>query len=54
MLAYAEALMGDWREGFRDLERIQAVTAEDVRRVAAKMFVASNRSVGFIKPKGRP
>lgn len=53
-LAFAEGLRGEWREAFKDLDRIQAVTAEDVRRVAAKMFVASNRTVGVIKPKKRP
>jgi len=50
LVAYAEALWGDWHEGFKGLDRIQAVTAEDVRRVAAKTFTAKNRTVGTIKP----
>lgn len=40
--------MGDWRELFKSLERIEKVTAEDIKRVANEYFVASNRSVGEI------
>jgi predicted Zn-dependent peptidase len=43
-----EFLMGDWRELFRSLERIEKVTAEDVKRVANECFVDSNRSAGEI------
>ena len=39
---------GDWREFFRDLDRIEAVTKEDIMRVAKKTFVATNRTVGMI------
>ena len=43
-----EFLMGDWRELFRSLERIEKVTAEDIKRVANEYFVDSNRSVAEI------
>ena len=43
-----EFLMGDWRELFKSLERIEKVTAEDIKRVANEYFVASNRSVAEI------
>ncbi len=43
-----EFLMGDWQELFRSLERIEKVTAEDIKRVANEYFVDSNRSVAEI------
>lgn len=43
-----EFLMGDWRELFRSLERIEKVTVEDIKRVANEYFVDSNRSVAEI------
>jgi predicted Zn-dependent peptidase len=52
-----QTLYGDWRELFRDVERIEKVTAEDVRRVAQKTFVAENRTVAYIESTqlaGRP
>lgn len=39
---------GDWREFFRDIDRIEAVTKEDIMRVAKKTLTASNRTVGMI------
>jgi len=44
-----QALLGDWRELFRSVERIEAVTKADIRRVAQKTFVESNRTVGIIE-----
>lgn len=48
-LASAQARFGDWRELFRQVERIEKVTAADVRRVAQATFVESNRTVGMIE-----
>jgi predicted Zn-dependent peptidase len=48
-LCWAQMILGDWRELFKGLARINAVTAEDVQRAAAETFVKSNRSVGVIK-----
>lgn len=44
-----QALAGDWRSIFRELEAIQSVTAEDVQRVAQETFKRSNRTVAMIK-----
>jgi predicted Zn-dependent peptidase len=43
-LAEYQARYGDWRELFRQLDRVDKVTKEDIRRVANKVFVASNRT----------
>jgi len=47
-------LYGDWRELFRSVEKIDKVTKADIRRVANKTFVDSNRTVAMIvtKPAG--
>ena len=47
-IAQWHTLFGDWRELFRYIDRIEAVTAADVRRVANETLVASNRTVGMI------
>ena len=49
MFAQQEALTGDWRAVFRDLQEIQDVTVEDVQEVAEETFQQSNRTVGMIK-----
>jgi predicted Zn-dependent peptidase len=48
-LAAAQLQRGDWREVFRQVDRIQKVTAADVRRVATRTFVAENRTVGMLE-----
>jgi len=48
-MGVAEALFGDWRELFRRVEKIDKVTAADVRRVANKTFVDSNATVGYLE-----
>jgi predicted Zn-dependent peptidase len=48
-LGEAQAAYGDWRELFREVERIDKVTKADIRRVAAQTFVPSNRTVGIIE-----
>jgi len=47
--ALGQALFGDWRYFFQEVERIDKVTKADVRRVANKTFVAANRTVGMIE-----
>jgi len=42
--------MGDWHEMFKALEKINAVKAEDVKRVANKVFTDNNRTIGTIEP----
>jgi predicted Zn-dependent peptidase len=48
-LASNEGLMGDWRELFTGLDKINAVTREDIQRVAKATFVNNNRSIGTIE-----
>lgn len=39
---------GDWRELFNELDRINAVTAEDIQRVAQKYFVRKNCTIAHL------
>jgi len=48
-LGSAQARFGDWREVFRQVERIDKVTKADIRRAANKTFVPANRTVGMIE-----
>ena len=40
---------GDWRELFRQLDKVDKVTKADVRRIANQLFVASNRTSAVIE-----
>ncbi len=57
-LGQAQQRFGDWREIFREVEKIEQVTREDIRRVANQIFVPTNRTVAMIEtikppaPKG--
>jgi predicted Zn-dependent peptidase len=53
-LASYQVLYGDWRELFREVDRIDKVTAADVKRVANATFTPNNRTVARIDstPKG--
>jgi predicted Zn-dependent peptidase len=44
----------DWRELFKSVDRIDKVTKADIRRVAQKTFVATNRTVGIIESTPLP
>ncbi len=48
-LAVYQTLYGDWRELFKSVDRINAVTKADIRRVANQVFVPTNRTVGIIE-----
>ena len=48
-LATFQTLYGDWRELFRSVDRINAVTKADIRRVANEVFAPTNRTVGIIE-----
>jgi predicted Zn-dependent peptidase len=50
-LATYQTRYGDWRELFRSVDRIDKVTKEDIRRVANKIFVDTNRTVGIIQTR---
>jgi predicted Zn-dependent peptidase len=53
-LASYQTLYGDWRELFREVERIDKVTAADVKRVANTTFTDNNRTIAKLEnaPKG--
>jgi len=55
-LAESQTLFGDWKQSFDYVKKIEAVTKEDIRRVAAKTFVETNRTVGMIDTEtaGKP
>lgn len=48
-LATMQMRYGDWRELFRNVDRIDKVSKADIRRIAQKTFVPSNRTVGLIE-----
>jgi predicted Zn-dependent peptidase len=48
-LAESSTLFGDWRATFRLPERWAAVTADDVRRVAASYLTRANRTVATLR-----
>lgn len=47
-LAQWEILFGDWRELFRNVDRIDKVSKDDIMRVARATFVPTNRTVAMI------
>ena len=49
-LAAAETLYGDYHEMFREVKKIEAITTEDIQRVAMKYFKKRNRTVAMIVP----
>jgi predicted Zn-dependent peptidase len=55
-MAEYQTRYGDWRELFRELDRIDKVSKSDVRRVANKVFVDSNRTSARIEftPPAQP
>ncbi|MFL6245252.1 MAG: M16 family metallopeptidase [Thermoanaerobaculia bacterium] len=48
-LAQYQTLYGDWREMFREIEKLDKVTAADVKRVAAETFTQNNRTVAKLE-----
>ncbi len=50
----SSSALGDWRLFFIQRDRIAAVTAEDLNRVAKKYFPAHNRTVGLFIPSEAP
>ncbi len=48
-LLWADAVLGDWRELFRFVERVRKVTAQDVRRVASKYLHKDNCTIAVLE-----
>ena len=53
-LAEYQTRYGDWRELFLQLNKVDKVTKADIRRVANKIFVASNRTSAEIDTEAPP
>jgi len=53
-LAIYQTRYGDWKELFRSVDRIDAVTKADIKRVASQTFVPTNRTVGVIETAAPP
>lgn len=53
-LAEYQARYGDWRELFKQLDRVDKVTKADIRRVSNEIFIASNRTSAEIETQGPP
>jgi predicted Zn-dependent peptidase len=48
-LSYYQGKTGDWRNAFKQVEEIEAVTVEDIARVAKNIFKPNNRTVVYIE-----
>jgi predicted Zn-dependent peptidase len=48
-LAYYQTRFGDWRELFREVEKIDKVTTADVKRVSNALFTPENRTTAMIE-----
>ncbi len=48
-LAIASVVTGDWHRVFHDMERIDAVTADDIKRVANKYLNLDGRTVAMLE-----
>jgi predicted Zn-dependent peptidase len=48
-LAWYQTYTGDWRNLFGEVEEIESVTLEDVKRVAQEIFSPMNRTVAIIE-----
>jgi predicted Zn-dependent peptidase len=53
-LAEYQSMYGDWRELFRQIDRIEKVTKADIRRVANKTFTPENRTVAIMETTKTP
>jgi predicted Zn-dependent peptidase len=49
-LADWQVLTGDWHNLFRQIDRINAVTPQDIQRVANATFVDNNKTVAALEP----
>ena len=50
-LAVYQLRYGDWRELFRQLDRVDKVSKADIRRIANQVFLSSNRTYAEIEPQ---
>jgi predicted Zn-dependent peptidase len=50
LLAEYQAKTGNWRNLFEELKKLEAITPEDIQRVARKTFTEENRTIGKLLP----
>jgi predicted Zn-dependent peptidase len=50
-LTYYDAVQGDWRLLFDSVGKVEAITAEDIKRVANQYLVTENRTIGEVIPE---
>ena len=53
LLTYADVVLGGWQRLFDQVDAIQAVSIEDVKRVANTYLVKNHRTIGEIVPEGK-
>lgn len=53
LLTYADVVVGDWQRLFDQVEEIQEVSVEDVKRVANTYLIKNHRTIGEIVPEGK-
>jgi predicted Zn-dependent peptidase len=51
MLTYADVVLGSTDEAFNQVEKVRAITAEDIKRVANQYLVRTNRTIGEVIPE---
>ncbi len=51
LLTYADVVLGGYGELFDQVDKIKAITADDVKRVANQYLVKTNRTIGEIIPE---
>lgn len=52
-LTYYELLTGNWEDMFLSYDRLNAVTKEDIQKVAIKYFQKNNSIIGFLDSRGQ-
>ena len=53
LLTYADVVVGDWQKLFDQVDEIQAVSVEDVKRVANTYLIKNHRTIGEITSEGK-
>jgi predicted Zn-dependent peptidase len=51
LLTYNEVIEGDWAEAFNAIDRVETLTAEEIKQAANKYLVKKNRTIGEIIPE---
>ncbi|SYZ73461.1 Peptidase M16-like protein [Candidatus Zixiibacteriota bacterium] len=49
ILAYYETVLGDWHRPFHELDRVDALTPDDIKRVANEYLVWDHRTTGLLE-----